>query len=99
MKPTAYLINVARGPIVDAEALRDALLRGHLAGAALDVFDTEPLPPSSPLWDTPGIFISPHIGGDAIGWEERVIRVFAQNVGRYLGGSPLLNVVDLERGY
>jgi phosphoglycerate dehydrogenase-like enzyme len=99
MKPSAYLINVARGAIVDTDALVEALSRGRIAGAALDVFVDEPLPASSPLWTTPGLLISPHMAGDTHGWDVRVAELFAANVDRYLAGEPLINEVDQARGY
>ena len=99
MKPEAYLVNVARGDVVDTDALATALRSGRLAGAALDVFETEPLPPGDPLWDTPNLLVSPHMCGDATGWEDRVIDVFIENARRFLAGMPLRNQVDLRRGY
>jgi phosphoglycerate dehydrogenase-like enzyme len=99
MKPSAFLINVARGPIVDTTALLDALGNGRIAGAALDVFETEPLPPDSPLWSAPNLLVSPHMAGDSDGWDSRVVELFGENVRRYLRGEPLRNVVDPARGY
>jgi phosphoglycerate dehydrogenase-like enzyme len=99
MKPSAFLINVARGPIVDTTALLDALGNRRIAGAALDVFETEPLPPDSPLWRAPNLLVSPHMAGDSDGWDSRVVELFGENVRRYLRGEPLRNVVDPARGY
>ncbi|NLU84384.1 D-2-hydroxyacid dehydrogenase [Rhodococcus sp. HNM0569] len=99
MKPTARLVNVGRGELVVTDALVDALRKGRIAGAALDVFDTEPLPPQSPLWDMESVLISPHMSGDAAGWRERLAGVFVDNAERYRDGLPLLNVVDKQRGY
>jgi phosphoglycerate dehydrogenase-like enzyme len=99
MKPTARLINVGRGPIVDEAALVEALRDGALAGAALDVFDAEPLDPGSPLWTLPGVIVSPHMSGDFIGWEQDIMSLFLDNVRRFRAGEPLVNVVDKARGY
>jgi phosphoglycerate dehydrogenase-like enzyme len=99
MRPSAYFVNVARAPIVDTGALVDALLAGRIAGAALDVFDEEPLPQESPLWDVPNLIVSPHMAGDAIGWDVAVADRFLDNTRRWLAGQPLVNVVDLDRGY
>lgn len=99
MKPTARLINVSRGPLVVTEDLVAALRGGRLAGAALDVFDTEPLPGSSPLWDLPGVIVSPHMSGDVLGWRDELAALFADNLDRYRAGRPLRNVVDKVRGY
>jgi len=99
MRPTARLVNVGRGATVDEGALVEALREGRIAGAALDVFEAEPLPASSPLWDMPNVIVSPHMSGDIVGWEARVVDVFVENLDRWLRGEPLWNVVDKERGY
>jgi phosphoglycerate dehydrogenase-like enzyme len=99
MKPGAYLINVARGGIVDEEALIDALRDGHLGGAVLDVFATEPLAPESPFWDLDNVIISPHASTVFAGWERAAAEVFCSNLGRFLDGRPLVNLVDPARGY
>lgn len=99
MKPTAYLVNIARGSIVDEGALVWALREGWIAGAGLDVFEEEPLPPDSPLWDLDNALISPHVAGFTPHYDERAAALFARNLARYLAGKPLLNQVDLERGY
>jgi phosphoglycerate dehydrogenase-like enzyme len=100
MKPTAYLINVARGAIVREADLIEALQTRRIAGAALDVFSQEPLPPESPLWTLPNVFITPHVAGVASDrhWL-RVLRQFADNLERFLRGQPLRNVVDKRLGY
>ncbi len=100
MKPTAYLINVARGAIVREADLVEALQTRRIAGAALDVFPQEPLPSESPLWTLPNVFLTPHVAGVASDrhWT-RVLRQFADNLERFLRGQPLQNVVDKRLGY
>ena len=98
MRPGAHLVNVARGPIVDETALLDALNSGRIA-ATLDVFDQEPLPAGHPLWDAPNVTITAHMSGDVIGWRDSLAAQFAANVGRWLAGEPLLNIVDKKLGY
>lgn len=93
LRPTAHLINVARGQIVDEAALIDALLRGALAGAYLDVFEQEPLSPDSPLWDLPNVLISPHDSGASTGNAFRASELFLANLGRWLRREPLGNEV------
>jgi phosphoglycerate dehydrogenase-like enzyme len=99
MRPDAYLINVGRGPHVDAAALADALRNRRIAGAALDVFDQEPLPAESPLWDLENLLITPHTGSFTEKLWERHYGVFSENLRRYLSHEPLLFVVDKEKGY
>lgn len=99
MRPATRLINVARGQLVVEDALAGALREGRIAGAALDVFATEPLAESSPLWDLPNVIISPHMSGDARGWHDRLVELFADNLARYRDGRELRNVVDKRRGY
>lgn len=89
----ARVINVARGEIVDESALVAALRRGHLAGAYLDVFEKEPLPPDSPLWDLPNVLVSPHNSAAASGNDGRVYRIFRDNLRRWMHGAPLINEV------
>ncbi|MFF9481201.1 D-2-hydroxyacid dehydrogenase [Streptomyces sp. NPDC014733] len=98
-RPGCHFVNVGRGPLVDEDALVAALRSGHLAGAALDVFQQEPLPPDSPLWETPGLIVSPHMSGDALGWREALAEQFADNFDRWAAGEPLENVVDKRLGY
>jgi phosphoglycerate dehydrogenase-like enzyme len=95
----ARLINVGRGALVVEADLIDALARGRIAGAALDVFTTEPLPAESPLWTLPGVLVSPHMSGDVVGWREALVELFVDNLARYRAGEPLRNVVDKTRGY
>lgn len=98
-KPTARLINVGRGELVVQPDLVEALEAGRLAGAALDVFDTEPLPDTSPLWEMPHVLISPHMSGDTIGWTGELVELFLENLRDYARGGALRNVVDKQRGY
>lgn len=99
MKTSARLVNVGRGPLVVEDDLVAALRAGEIAGAALDVFTEEPLPASSPLWDITGVIVSPHMSGDAEGWQDELVRLFAENLRRYGAGQPLRNVVDKQMGY
>lgn len=99
MRPSARLVNVGRGGLVAEGDLVEALRAGRIAGAALDVFEDEPLPESSPLWDMPGVIVSPHMSGDVVGWRDELVRLFADNLGRYVSGRPLRNVVDKRLGY
>jgi phosphoglycerate dehydrogenase-like enzyme len=99
MKSGAVLINVGRGQLVDEPALVDALRSGHLGGAALDVFASEPLPASSPLWDLPNVLVTPHSMSTALGENELMVDLFCDNLRRYLAGEALRNVFDRERGY
>jgi phosphoglycerate dehydrogenase-like enzyme len=99
MKETAYLVDVSRGGVVDHDALIQSLQDEQIAGAALDVFPEEPLPEDSPLWHLPNVLISPHIAGASPHYHRRAVKLFAENLSRYLSGEPLLNRVDLERGY
>jgi phosphoglycerate dehydrogenase-like enzyme len=95
----AWLINIARGRLVDETALRRALANGWIGGAVLDVFDEEPLPADSPLYDTPNLVITPHTSWSSDKVVERSIDLFVANLERYLAGQPLENQVDLEAGY
>jgi phosphoglycerate dehydrogenase-like enzyme len=99
MKPTACLINVGRGQQVDPIALADALRAKHIAGAALDVFDEEPLPPDSPLWGLENLLITPHLGSTTEKLWPRHYELFSNNLRRYLAGQPLQFVVDKNNGY
>lgn len=98
-RTNAYLINIARGAIVDESALTQALQQGWIAGAALDTVFTEPLPPESPLWTLPNVFITPHCSGNSPRVKERTLALFLDNFTRYLQGQPLRNVVDKTAGY
>jgi phosphoglycerate dehydrogenase-like enzyme/glyoxylase-like metal-dependent hydrolase (beta-lactamase superfamily II) len=99
MKPTAYLINVARGGLVKTPALVEALELKKLAGAGLDVTDPEPLPDGDPLWKMPNVVVSPHIGAQSPEAMERQWRLWRENVRRFVAGEPLLCVVDKGKGY
>lgn len=99
MRPDAVLINVARGGLVDEDALVAALLAGRLRGAALDVFTVEPLPESSPLWRLDNVLITPHMSAYTHRFWERECALLEENVARFLAGRPLRNVVDKRAGY
>jgi phosphoglycerate dehydrogenase-like enzyme len=99
MKPGACLINVGRGPQVDGAALVEALRTQHLAGAALDVFEREPLPADSPLWGVENLLITPHTGSMSEKVWHRHYELFSGNLRRYLAGQPLQSVVDKRKGY
>jgi phosphoglycerate dehydrogenase-like enzyme len=99
MKPGAFLINVGRGPLVDEAALTDALRSRRIAGAALDVFEHEPLPEDSPLWELENLLITPHTAGLAEKLWDRHYALFSENLRRYLLHQPLQYVVDKHKGY
>ena len=99
MKRSAYLINMARGTLVDTDALIKALQSGTIAGAGVDVTDPEPLPPEHPLWQLPNVLITPHLGGASDRYWDREGELLRENLRRYLAGQPLLNMVEKARGY
>jgi phosphoglycerate dehydrogenase-like enzyme len=99
MKPDAYLINVARGPLIDEAALLDVLQHRRIAGAALDVFSEEPLPPESPFWALDNVLITPHTAAVTERLWERHYQLIVENMNRFLAGKPLLNEVDKKKGY
>jgi phosphoglycerate dehydrogenase-like enzyme len=99
MKPSAVLIDISRGGVVEETALLAALDAGHLKGAALDVFATEPLPADHPLWGYDNVAITPHCASVYEGWDVKSVEMFAANLARYRRGEPLENVVDPLRGY
>jgi phosphoglycerate dehydrogenase-like enzyme len=99
MKPSACLINVGRGPLIDEPALASALCEKKIGGAALDVFPKEPLPADSPLWDLPNLLITPHTAALTDKLWERHYALFSENLRRYLADQPLLAVVDKRKGY
>lgn len=98
-QPTACLVNVARGGVVDEPALIQALEEGWIAGAGLDVFSQEPLPADSPLWWLDNVILAPHVAGFTLDYDRWATDLFAENLRRYLAGEPLLNLVDRECGY
>jgi len=98
-KPTAYLIDISRGGIVDHIALIKALNEHKLAGAALDVFPEEPLPKKSQLWEMPNVIITPHIAGVSSHYDKRAMTLFAENLSRYIADLPLYNVFNSNKGY
>ena len=99
LKPTAWLINIARGPIVDEAALATALKERRIGGAALDVFETEPLPADSPLWAFENAILTPHISNSSPKVRDRSLALVVENVRRFKAGGPLLNLVDRSIGY
>jgi phosphoglycerate dehydrogenase-like enzyme len=99
MKPSAYFINVGRGASVDEAALARALREGRIAGAAVDVFATEPPPAGHPLYDVDNVIVSPHVSGFLPSYDDKCSVLFAENLRRFLTGEPLLNLVDRGRGY
>jgi phosphoglycerate dehydrogenase-like enzyme len=99
MKPEAVLINVGRGPLVDEAALIAALREKRIGGAALDVFDQEPLPASHPYFALDNLLLSPHAADHTPDWQRRAMQLFLDNFERYRKGEPLRNVVDKRRGY
>ncbi|GAA3221531.1 D-2-hydroxyacid dehydrogenase [Pseudonocardia petroleophila] len=99
LPPRARVINVGRGALVVQDDLVAALRDGTVAGAALDVFEKEPLPADSPLWGLPGVIVSPHMSGDILGWRDELETLFVDNLTRYRAGEPLANVVDKTLGF
>jgi phosphoglycerate dehydrogenase-like enzyme len=99
MKPSAWLINVARGRLIDERALIHALRDGGIGGAVLDTFRDEPLPPSSPFYDLPNVIVTPHTSWSSGRVLDRSVELFCDNLRRYAAGEPLLNVVDPTAGY
>lgn len=99
LKPNCVLINIGRGQLVDEAALIEVLREGRIRGASLDVFETEPLPAASPLWDMPNVLINPHSASTSYRENERICELFCDNLRRYLAGEPLRNVLDKTLGY
>jgi phosphoglycerate dehydrogenase-like enzyme len=98
-KRGAFLVNIGRGQLIDDEAVIAALNDGTLAGAALDVFAKEPLPPDSPYWDLPNTIVTPHVSGAMEDYWTPLVSLFAENLRRFEQGRPLLNLVDKRAGY
>jgi phosphoglycerate dehydrogenase-like enzyme len=99
MKPSTYIVNIGRGGIIDEGALIRALQEGWIAGAGLDVFEEEPLPKTSPLWDMENVIVTGHYAGATPHYDERAMAIFLDNLRRYKAGEPLRNVVDKKLGY
>jgi phosphoglycerate dehydrogenase-like enzyme len=99
MKPNAFLVNVGRGALVDEPALIQALQNKRIAGAGLDVFEREPLPTESPLWDLEEVIMTPHMAGPFRGYMDLACELFAQNLRRFTSGQPMLNEIDWGLGY
>lgn len=99
MKESAYLINIARGPIVDEEALLEAVRQGKIAGAVLDVFAEEPLPADHPFWTEEKIIVTPHIAGRSPRYMERAMDIFVDNLNAYPDRARMKNVIDFKKGY
>lgn len=97
MRPGARVVNVGRGPVIDQDALLDALRSGQVGAAALDVFEEEPLPTDHPFWDMPQVVVSPHMSGDVVGWRSELSAQFVANVERWIAGEPLEHVIDKQR--
>jgi phosphoglycerate dehydrogenase-like enzyme len=99
MKSGAILVDVSRGGIVREDALIKALQSGKLKGAALDVFETEPLPENNAVWDLPNLIISPNCSSVYKGWEAASMQLFCENLQRWKDNEPLVNIVNPDRGY
>jgi len=99
MKPTAVVINVGRGPVIQEEALVSALSHGRIKGAALDVFDHEPLPAGHPFYKLENVLLSPHCADHTPDWLDRAMQFFIAQFERFQKGEPLMNVVDKKLGY
>jgi phosphoglycerate dehydrogenase-like enzyme len=99
MRPGAFIVNIGRGEVIDENALIDALKAGTIGGAGLDVFEKEPLPKDSPLWDIESVILTPHMAGANRGYMDKACELFADNLRRFNAGQPLLNVVDRQLGY
>ena len=99
MKPSAYLINIGRGAIVDLADLVAALRAAEIGGAGLDVYETEPLPPDHPLWAMPNVILTPHVAGASPRIAERHLAVLLDNVARFARGEPLATTVDKRRWF
>jgi phosphoglycerate dehydrogenase-like enzyme len=99
MRPDAYIVNIGRGEVIDEAALIEALKAGKIGGAGLDVFEKEPLPKESPIWDLENVILTPHMSGANRGYVDKACALFADNLRRFVAGQPLLNVVNPQLGY
>lgn len=99
MKPSAHLVNIGRGPLVDEPALIEALRAGRIAAASLDVVAVEPMPADHPFWRMDNVHVSAHMSGDVLGWRDELADQFLANLDAFIAGKPLHNVVDKDRGY
>jgi phosphoglycerate dehydrogenase-like enzyme len=99
MRPSAHLVVISRGGIVEEGSLLDVLRSGRIAGAALDVFETEPLPPDSEFWDMPNVLITPHVSAETAETFEGRRQIFRENLSRYFAGEALMHQVDKTAGY
>ena len=99
MKPSSYFFNISRGAVVRAPDLITALEQGLIAGAGLDVFETEPLPENSPLWERENVIISPHLAALSPYYLDRAIKLFTDNLARYVNGRDMFNIIDKQKGY
>jgi phosphoglycerate dehydrogenase-like enzyme len=99
LRPSAFLMNVSRGGIVDEKALIELLRERRIAGAVLDVFEDEPLSPGSPFWTLPNVVVTPHISSELDGWQVELARIFCRNLRHWMNDEPLENVVDPAAGY
>ncbi len=99
MRPGAYIVNIGRGEVIDESALIEALKAGKIGGAGLDVFEKEPLPKESPIWDLENVILTPHMSGANRGYMDKACALFADNIRRFVAGQPLLNLVDRQLGY
>ncbi len=99
MRPSSHLVVISRGGIVEEASLLDALRSGRIAGAALDVFETEPLPPESEFWDLPNVLITPHVSAETAETFDGRRQIFRENLGRYFAGETLMHQVDKTAGY
>ncbi len=99
LKPGVVLVNIARGAVINEDAMTEALRSGHISGAALDTFTVEPLPKDSPLWEMSNVIISPHSASTVAAENGRIVDIFIDNLDRYLSGRPLRNLFERDRGY